>query len=100
MPPDRPEGIWGELERLRNWRHDVAMPELASLRGRLQSLEGRMADIEPQVERMAKADDIADAVTEHIQASRRGLLSTGEKLGGLAVGVAAVASVIVQLLGH
>ena len=87
-----------EIEKLRNWRHDVVMPELVSLRGRLTAAEGRLTKLEPEVARMAKADEIADAVTEHMQKARRGLLTMGEKLGGVLVGVAAVASVIVQLL--
>jgi len=87
-----------EILKLRDWRHDVVMPELASLRGRLTAAEAKVNELEPQVERMAKADEIADAVTEHMRSARRGLLTTGEKLGGLAVGVAAVVSVVLQLL--
>lgn len=87
-----------EIEKLRVWRHDVVSPELAAARAQLKAHEKRLGEIEPRVEAMAHADEIADAVTEHMQKARRGLLTTGEKLGGLAVGLAAVVSVVLQLL--
>lgn len=87
-----------EFVRLRDWRHEVVTPALAAYREQLRAHEQRIAELEPRVEAMAHADEIADAVTEHMQKARHGLLTTGEKLGGLAVGLAAVASVILQFL--
>lgn len=92
------DGDHEEIVRLRDWRHEVVTPALAANREQLRRHEERLRELEPRVEAMAHADEIADAVTAHIQKARRGLLTTGEKIGGLAVGVAAVASVIVQLL--
>ena len=92
------DGDHEELLRLRDWRHEVVTPALAANREQLKQHERRLAEVEPQLARMAKADEIADAVTEHMRSARRGLLTTGEKLGGLAVGLAAVVSVVLQLL--
>ena len=60
----------------------------------------RLAEMEPRVNALARADEIAEAVTEKMTAARRGLLTTGEKLGGACVGAAAIASVVLQLFGH
>jgi hypothetical protein len=87
-----------ELIRLRDWRHGVVAPQLESLRLKVDMALERLDKLEPQVARMARADEIADAVTEHIRASRRGLLSTGEKVAGLAVGAVALANLIAQFV--
>jgi 3-hydroxyacyl-CoA dehydrogenase len=113
MAPDRPEGVWGEIERLRDWRHDraepilsavaalmEAMPELASLGGRLTAAEARLTKLEPEVERMARADMIADAVTSNLRQRRGQLFSRTEKLIAAIVGLGTVASIVLQLLGH
>lgn len=87
-----------EIVKLRNWRHDVATPELVALRELVKRQQERLDKLEPVVQSMFEADKIAAAVTEHIQSNRRGLLSNGEKIAGLAVGASAVASVIVQFV--
>lgn len=85
MPPD--DRVWEEIEKLRNWRHDVVTPELLSQRGRLRVAEGRLDKLEPAVERMAHADEIADAV-------KRVIWRAAVALGALIVGTASVVGVI------
>src|SRR5205807_417896 len=75
------DGDHEEIRYLRDWRHEVVTPALAANREQLKAHERRLAELEPRVKAMADADMIADAVTEHMQKARRGLLSTGEKLG-------------------
>jgi hypothetical protein len=87
-----------EIVKLRNWRHDVATPELVALRALVMRQQERLDKLEPLVASMIEADKIAAAVTERIQSSRRGLLSNGEKIAGLAVGASALASVVLQLI--
>ena len=87
-----------EVIRLRDWRHNVVAPALIALSMQVEQLRKEVAELRPRVEAMARADEIADAVAEHMRANRRGLLTTGEKLGGLAVGVAAIVSVVAPYL--
>ena len=89
-----------ELLRLRDWRHEVVIPALVATREQLKAQQARLDALEPKVARMVQADEIAEAVTEKMTAARRGLLTTGEKLGGACVGAAAIASVVLQLIGH
>jgi hypothetical protein len=100
MSPDRPEGVWGEIERLRNWRHDEVVPALASLMGRLSAAEARLQKLEPEVERMARAEAIADAVTANLRARRGQLFSRTEKGIALLVGIGTALSVVLQLVPH
>ena len=79
MSPDRPGGVWGELQRLRDWRHEVE-PELVSLRGRLSALEGRMKKVEPEVEKMASQQKIEAAVSSALRKERVTFLSRGQKI--------------------
>lgn len=99
MPPDRPEGVWAEIERLRNWRHEVASVLAArtllldSLRGRLDAAEGRLTKLEAEVGRIAKADEIADAL--------RGVIwKAVVALGASIVGAATIAGVVASILFH
>ena len=78
----------------------MVTPALVATREQLKSHERRLAEMEPRVNALARADEIAEAVTEKMTAARRGLLTTGEKLGGACVGAAAIASVVLQLFGH
>jgi hypothetical protein len=101
-----------ELVRLRNWRHDVATPALVAAREQLKQqsadlamVNRRLDDVEQRLNRMARADEIAKAVTERLAANteqsrkiRRGRLNAWEQV---AVGTAAVvgtASVVLQLI--
>jgi hypothetical protein len=90
------DGDHEELLRLRDWRHEVVTPALAAAGALLKVHEDRLAAIEPRVAALARADEIADAVTERMKAARRGLLTTGEKIGGALVGLASVAAVVSQ----
>lgn len=74
----------------------MVTPSLAANREQLKAHERRLAEMEPQLARMARADEIADAVTEHMRSARRGLLTKGEKIGGALVGLSSVAAVVVQ----
>ena len=90
------DGDHEELLRLRDWRHEVVTPALAAAGALLKAHEDRLSAIEPRVNALARADEIADAVTKRMQEARRGLLTTGEKIGGALVGLASVAAVVSQ----
>lgn len=60
------EGNRREIEKLRNWRHDEVIPALVSLRGRIQAVEVTLHEIEPRLERLARADEVAAAVRKTI----------------------------------
>lgn len=90
MPDDE---LRREIERLRDWRHNQVVPELSSLRGRLHVAEGRLDRVEPQVERLAHADEIADAV-------KRVVWKAALALGAFIVGTATVAGVIAAFVMH
>jgi len=90
-----------ELVRLRDWRHDVATPALVAAREQLKQLTAelrmvvhRLDEVEAQVERMARAEDIA-------QALRSNLWTTAQKVaaGAVAAVVAltAIANIVLQL---
>ena len=87
MPDDE---LRREIDRIRDWRHNEVVPALASLRGRLHVAEGRLDKLEPAVERMAKADEIADAV-------KRVIWRAAVALGALIVGTASVVGVILSV---
>ena len=53
-----------------------------------------MADIEPRVERMAKAQEIADAVADRMHERRGEWLTGWQKAAGGLVGLAAVADFV------
>jgi hypothetical protein len=102
---DGDDGIREEVVRLRNWRHDVATPALVAAREQLKQLSAdlamvgrRLDDVEQRLNRMARADEIAEAVAAKMSATRRSLFTTGEKLGAFTVGALGVASLISQWL--
>jgi predicted nucleic acid-binding Zn ribbon protein len=94
-----------EVVRLRDWRHNVAAPELSAAIARAKQLsadllvvERRLKDVETQLARMARADEIAEAVTtrlaentEQSKKIRRGRLNAWEQI---VVGTAAVAGTV------
>jgi hypothetical protein len=94
-----------ELVRLRNWRHDVATPALVAAREQLKQqsadlamVRRRLDDVEQSLSRMARADEIAEAVTERLAENteqsrkiRRGRLNAWEQI---VVGTAAVAGTV------
>jgi TATA-binding protein-associated factor Taf7 len=110
VPPD--DALNEEVVRLRDWRHNVATPALVAAREQLKQLSAdlsmtrrRLDDVEQRLNRMARADEIAEAVTERLAENteqsrkiRRGRLNAWEQV---AVGTAAVvgtASVVLQLI--
>jgi hypothetical protein len=58
----------------------------------------RLDDVEQRLNRMARADEIAEAVAAKMSATRRSLFTTGEKLGAFTVGALGVASLVSQWL--
>lgn len=78
MPDDE---LRREIERLRDWRHNQVVPELSSLRGRLHVAEGRLDKLEPQVERLARADEVAAAVKHALTRDHGLILTRAQKLG-------------------
>jgi hypothetical protein len=109
VPPD---GDDQELVRLRDWRHNVATPALVAAREQLKQttadlhmVKRRLDDVEQRLNRMARADEIAEAVTERLAENteqsrkiRRGRLNAWEQI---VVGTAAVAgsvSVALQII--
>lgn len=80
-----------EIDRLRDWRHTEVVPALASLRGRLKILEVDVAELKPKVDRMAQADEIADAV-------RKLIWKAATVVGGVLVGVAAISAALATYL--
>jgi hypothetical protein len=90
---------------LRDWRHDVATPALVAAREQLKQVaadlsivRGRLEGMEQRLNRMARADEIAEAVTarlaentEQSRKIRRGRLNAWEQI---VVGTAAVAGTV------
>lgn len=102
--PTEFDGLRREIERLRDWRHDEAVPrfaaaqkELDSLRGRTAALERRLATLEKSVAQMAEAGKIAAAVTSALQQQRGGILTKRQRWIGFAVAVAALISSMSQV---
>lgn len=94
-----PEGSDHEdVIRLRDWRHQVVTPELAALRERESELRRRMDAIEPKVERMARADEIADAVSERLHERREVVFTVWQKVGAALVGGIAIADFVRSLV--
>ena len=62
--------------------------ELESMRGRLLAAEVTIREITPQVERLARADEVADAV-------KRVIWKAAAALGAVLVGLATIAGVII-----
>jgi len=91
-----------ELIRLRDWRHDVAMPAIVAAREQIKQLAAdcrqmslRLDEMELRIERMARADEIAEAIQEHSRGFRRGFLNAWER--GLIVAAAVVGAIGVLL---
>jgi hypothetical protein len=112
MTPGELDSLREEVVRLRDWRHNVASPEIAAalaqakqLSADLRVMDRRLDDVEQRLNRMARADEIAEAVTSRLAENteqsrklRRGRLNAWEQI---AVGTAAVvgtASVVLQLI--
>jgi predicted nucleic acid-binding Zn ribbon protein len=110
VAPD--DALYDEVVRLRDWRHNVASPEIAAalaqakqLSADLDVMDRRLDDVEHRLNRMARADEIAEAVTERLAENteqsrkiRRGRLNAWEQV---VVGTAAVAgsvSVVLQII--
>lgn len=90
------DGDHEELLRLRDWRHEVVTPALAAAGALLKVHEDRLSAIEPRVNALARADEIADAVAAKMQATRRSLFTTTEKIGAAIVGALTIASLVSQ----
>lgn len=96
-----------EIVRLRDWRHDVADPKLSAAIARAMQLakdldvvRRRLDEVEAKVERMARADEIAEAVTDHARKSRRGILNAWEKIVLGAAALAGVVNIVLNSLHH
>lgn len=85
-----------EITRLRNWRHQMDKV-VAGYGMRLESLEGRMAKVEPQVEKMARADEIAAALRSNLWTTAQ---KTGAAIVATIIGVTAILGVVLQILYH
>jgi hypothetical protein len=99
---------------LRDWRHDVATPALVAAREQLKQqsadlamVRRRLDDVEQRIDRMARADEIAEAVTERLAEnterhgrSRRGRLNAWEQIVVGTAAVAGTASVILHRSTH
>jgi hypothetical protein len=99
------DALYEEVVRLRDWRHNVASPEIAAalaqakqLSADLHTMDRRLDEVEQRLNRMARADEIAEAVTtrlaENTEATRRmrrGRLNAWEQI---VVGTAAVAGTV------
>lgn len=104
MAPDD-DALREEVVRLRDYRHNVVAPALAAARAQLKQttadlhmVERRLDDVEQRLNRMARADEIAEAVTtrlaentEQSKKLRRGRLNAWEQI---VVGTAAVAGTV------
>lgn len=89
-----------EITRLRDWRHDFATPLLISHTELLKVLERRLDAMEPRLDAIARADEIAEAVQARLQRHRQGLMTAGEKVIAALVGIAAVADFVLRLVQH
>lgn len=61
---------------------------------RLLGLETRMDRVEPKVEALARADEIAVAVADKLHERRGQIFTVWQKLGAAFVGIAAVADFV------
>ena len=107
MTPDRPEGVWGEIERLRNWRHDDVEPALRaldhlkdaleSLVGSQAAIERRLTKVEEDVRSLAESEKLGRAVAAAMQKQHGGILTRRQRIVGYAVALAAVVGVVIQI---
>lgn len=105
MPPERPEGLWGEIVRLRDWRHDEVEPRLAAyektlefLRGRGDGFERRLTALEERMQAMAESEKIGQAVAAAMQKQHGGSLTRRQRLVGYLVALAAVVGAVIQVV--
>jgi hypothetical protein len=60
----------------------------------------RLDDVEQRLDRMARADEIAEAVTEHARKSRRGILNAWEKIVLGAAAAAGIVNILLNTVHH
>lgn len=94
-----------EILRLRDRMHDVG-GELAALHHQVSDLHRSRAELQrkldelgEQVGRMARADDIADAVAARVNAANTLRLTTAQRLLGAAIGLTSLATALKVLVG-
>lgn len=106
MAPDD-DAIREEVVRLRDWRHNVAAPRLSAALAQVKQLSAdltmvkrRLDDVESRLDRMARADEIAEAVTQHARKSRRGILTAWQALLVGAAALAGIVNIILNSIHH
>jgi hypothetical protein len=88
-----------ELQRLRDWRH-AADGTLVAFKLRIEQLEKVVASLTPKIDRLARADEIAEAVRLKLDGAQRVKFTRWQVLGGLIVAAAAVADTIARFTQH
>lgn len=86
-----------EIQRLRDWRHK-ADKTLLAFEWRIKEVERVLAVLTPKLERIARADEIAEAVSEKLNGRQRVRFTRWQVLGGLVVALAAVADTVARFL--
>lgn len=85
-----------EIQRLRDWRHE-ADATLLAFKWRIEQLEKIVRELGPKLDRMARSDEIADAVAERVRGDRRVKFTRWQTVFGLIATAAAVADTIAHL---
>lgn len=88
-----------ELQRSRDRLHSIEK-SITAIKWRLESIEGRLVKIEPQVERMARADDIAEAVKQRIGTDRRVRFTQRQQILAAMVAAGAFADPVFRIVTH
>ena len=116
--PTEFDGLRREIDNLREWRHEYAGPVLwavkalleadpglASLGGRIEALDGRVRAMgedlkmmHGEVERMARASEIAKAVVDAQKHEKGLILTRAQKLTAGGAGVVLFAVAIVDFV--
>jgi len=105
VPSDPLDELRDEVLRLRDWRHDEAIPALVAAReqgkyvaAQLDAIDVRLAHLEHQLQDMARADEIAEAIQQHSRGFRRGFLNAWERSLIVTAAVVGAVGVILQIL--
>lgn len=88
----------GEIQRLRDWRHDKVEPFMVSTEWRLKEMERLLREMGPKLDRVARADEIAEAVSQRMGEDRTVRFTHWQRLGGFLLGMIALGDLIANLI--
>lgn len=100
------DGVRAEILRLRDRAHDLANSlaaahfQLSTLADWRRDIDAWKRDVEEQIDKMVKADEIADAVAARIRGDHQFRLTVTQKItGGLVVAVTVAGGVKALIFG-